>query len=298
LQAIIEAQEADEDVLAIPLCNSGIMAVDGTKLFGLLERIRTDNAKGEYYLTDLIALARADGLDCLLREGGELELMGINTRIDLAAAEAVAQLRLRARAMEQGATLIDPASIYFSFDTYLGRDVTVEPNVFFGPGVTIGDSVNIKSFCHIEGATIQPGASVGPFARLRPGAGIGTDARIGNFVEIKQATVESGAKVSHLSYIGDARIGAGANIGAGTITCNYDGVDKFLTEIGAGAFIGSNTALVAPVRVGDGATIGAGSVITRDVADQALAITRPAQNEIEGWAQRQKAKQNEPGDKS
>ncbi len=298
LEAIVEAREADEDVLAGNLCNSGIMVVDGGRLFGLLERVGTDNAKGEHYLTDIVELARADGLDCRLIEGREDELMGINTRTDLAAAEALTQVRLRARAMEQGATLIDPRTVYFSFDTCLGRDVTVGPSVFFGPGVSVGDGVEIKGFCHIEGATIGAGASVGPFARLRPGAHIGGDARIGNFVEIKQSTVETGAKVSHLSYIGDARIGAGANIGAGTITCNYDGVVKSLTEIGAGAFIGSNTALVAPVKVGAGATIGAGSVITKNVAPDALALTRPEQKEMAGWARRWRAKQNKAGEKS
>ncbi len=290
LQAIVEAHEADPRVLTGDLCNSGIMVVDGGRLFGLLDGIGTDNAKGEYYLTDIVELARAEGLTCRLVEGAEDELMGINTRADLAAAEAMTQVHLRARAMEQGATLIDPFSVYFSFDTYLGRDVIVGPNVFFGPGVTVGDGVEIKGFCHIEGATIEPGATVGPFARLRPGAEIGMDARIGNFVEVKQASIEAGAKVSHLSYIGDARIGAGANIGAGTITCNYDGMVKSLTEIGAGAFIGSNTALVAPVRVGAGATIGAGSVITENVAPDALALTRPAQKEVPGWSTRQQAK--------
>jgi bifunctional UDP-N-acetylglucosamine pyrophosphorylase/glucosamine-1-phosphate N-acetyltransferase len=285
-------------VLEGDLCNSGILAADGARLFGLLDRIGTDNTKGEYYLTDIVGLARADGLACRLVEGAEDELMGINTRADLAAAEAVTQLRLRARAMEQGATLIDPFSVYFSFDTYLGRDVTVGPNVFFGPGVTVGDGVEIKGFCHIEGATIEPGAAVGPFARLRPGAQIGGDARIGNFVEVKQASVEAGAKVNHLSYIGDAVIGTGANIGAGTITCNYDGMVKSLTEIGAGAFIGSNTALVAPVKVGEEAIIGAGSVITENVAPGALGLTRPDQKQVEGWAARRRAKADKADEKS
>jgi bifunctional UDP-N-acetylglucosamine pyrophosphorylase/glucosamine-1-phosphate N-acetyltransferase len=216
--------------------------------------------------------------------GDEDEVMGINSRADLANAETVAQDRLREQAMAGGATLIDPATVTLSFDTVLGSDVVIEPNVIFGPGVTIGDNVTIKGFSHIEGAIIADGASVGPFARLRPGTEIGNAARIGNFVEIKNAKIADGAKASHLSYLGDATIGEGANIGAGTITCNYDGFSKSITEIGAGAFIGSNTALVAPVRVGAGAVIGAGSVITNDVQDDALALTRVPKKEIERWA--------------
>jgi len=286
LTAIVEARDATPDQLAVDLCNSGVMAFDSGPLFGLLGRIGNDNAKGEYYLTEVIALARADGLSCAMVEGDAAELLGVNSRADLAAAEAILQDRLRARAMAQGATLIDPRTVYFSADTRLGRDVTIGPSVVFGPGVTVGDGATVLAFSHIEGAEIAAGARIGPFARLRPGARIGTDAHIGNFVEVKNASVEAGAKANHLTYIGDARVGAGANVGAGTITCNYDGFFKFHTDIGAGAFIGSNTALVAPVKVGDGAIIGAGSVVARDVAADALAVTRADHKEVKGWAQR------------
>jgi len=283
LEAIVEAKDATPEQWAIPLCNSGVMVVDGSRLFGWLERIGNDNAKGEYYLTDLIGLARADGCACAIVEAPEEELIGVNNRADLAVAEAVMQNRLRARAMAEGATLTDPGSVFFQCDTKLGRDVTVGPNVVFGPGVTVGDNVQINAFCHIEGASVADGARIGPFARLRPGAAVAESAHVGNFVEIKNATVETGAKVNHLTYIGDARVGAGANIGAGTITCNYDGFFKDFTDIGANAFIGSNTALVAPVKIGDGSVIGAGSVITRDIAADTLAVTRADVKQREGW---------------
>ncbi len=286
LEAIVEAREATPGQLAVDLCNSGFVAADGQRLFGLLERVGNDNAKGEYYLTDIVALAHADGLASAVVEGTPQELLGINSRADLAVAEAVVQDRLRAAALAGGATLIDPRTVYFNFDTALGRDVVVGPGVVFGPGAVIGDNVEIRAFCHIEGATVAPGAVIGPFARLRPGADIAADARVGNFVEVKNATLEAGAKVNHLTYIGDARVGAGANVGAGTITCNYDGFLKHHTDIGAGAFIGSNTALVAPVKVGDGATIGAGSTISRDVSAGALALTRAGHKEVPGWAPR------------
>ena len=286
LQAIVEAGDATPGQGAIALCNSGVMAIDAGALPGLLERIGRDNAKGEYYLTDIVAMARGDGLTCAVVEGDEAELIGVNSRADLARAEAVVQQRLRAAAMAGGATLADPETVYFSHDTRLGRDVTVGPHVVFGPGVAVGDDVEIRAFCHIEGARIATGARIGPFARLRPGADIAAEAHIGNFVEIKNATVETGAKINHLAYVGDSRVGAKANVGAGTITCNYDGFAKHHTDIGAGAFIGSNTALVAPVTVGDGAIIGAGSVITGDVAADALALTRADQEELKGWAKR------------
>jgi len=260
------------------------MCVDGARLFDLLDRVDNDNAKGEYYLTAIIALARADGLSCAVIEGEAEELTGVDDRADLAQAEAIMQKRLRLRAMAGGATLIDPDTIYFSFDTELGHDVTVGPNVVFGPGVRVADNVTIRPFCHIEGATISAGAVIGPFARLRPGAQLAEDVRVGNFVEIKNAQLERGAKVSHLTYIGDARVGEAANIGAGTITCNYDGFGKHFTDIGAHAFIGSNTALVAPVKVGDGAIIGAGSTISKDIAADALAVTRAPQRQADGWA--------------
>jgi bifunctional UDP-N-acetylglucosamine pyrophosphorylase/glucosamine-1-phosphate N-acetyltransferase len=284
LQRIVEAKDAAPEELAIGLCNAGTMAVDGSRLFGLLDQIDDRNAKGEYYLTDIVAVARRQDGECAVVEGDESELVGINTRADLARAEAFVQDGLRAKAMAEGATLIDPGTVFFSFDTRLGRDVTVEPHVFFAPGVTVGDGVHIRGFCHLEQTTIGDGALIGPFARLRPGAAIASEAHIGNFVEIKNATVEQGAKVNHLTYIGDARIGSRANVGAGTITCNYDGFFKSFTDIGAGAFIGSNTSLVAPVTIGDGAIIGAGSVIARDVAADALALTRGPHAEKADWA--------------
>ena len=286
LDAIVEAREASPEQLKVSLCNSGVVAVGGGRILDLLDRVDNDNAKGEYYLTDIVELARADGLACGYIECGAEEVSGVNSRVDLAEIEAVVQQRMRRQAMDDGATLTDPASVHFSFDTQLGRDVVVGPNVFFGPGVRVGDNVDIRSFCHFEGATIADGAIIGPFARLRPGAKIADDAHIGNFVEIKNASIEVGAKVNHLSYIGDARVGTKANIGAGTITCNYDGYFKSHTDIGAGAFIGSNTALVAPVTVGDGATVGAGSVIARDVAADSLAVTRGPLMARDQWAKK------------
>lgn len=289
LEAIVEAKDATPEERSVDLCNSGVMAIDGRAVWGWLERIGNANAKGEYYLTDVVALARADGRPCIVVEGTEEEFLGVNSRAELAAAERLAQDRMRQRAMEDGATLIDPATVYFSWDTRVGRDVVVGPFTVFGPGVTVGDGVEIKGFCHFERCTIEAGAVVGPYARLRPGASIGEGAHIGNFVEVKKAVVEPGAKVNHLSYIGDARVGTKANVGAGTITCNYDGFGKYHTDIGAGAFIGSNTALVAPVSVGDGAIVGAGSVVTGDVPADALAVARGRQETREGWAARFRA---------
>ncbi len=286
LEAIVEAGDATPEQLEITFCNSGVMAIDGKHLWGLLKRLGDDNAKGEYHLTDIVQLAREDGLPCVVVEGDEAELIGIDSRADLARAEAAVQNQLRRAAMKSGATLTDPESVTFSFDTRLGRDVTIGPNVVFGPGVSVGDNVEIRAFCHIEGATIAPGAHIGPFARLRPGAEVSGDVHIGNFVEIKNAAIEAGAKVNHLTYIGDARVGAAANVGAGTITCNYDGFAKHHTDIGKGAFIGSNVALVAPVKVGDRAIVGAGSVITKDVAKEGLAVTRAEQKETKGGAKR------------
>ena len=283
LDRIVEARDASPEELAIPLCNAGVMAVGRGQLFPLLDRVTNDNAKGEYYLTDIVGLARSDGATCAHVEAPDEEVMGIDTRADLARAEAIVQERLRSAAMDAGATLVDPATVYLSWDTRLGRDVTVGPNVIFGPGVTVGDNVTIRAFCHLEGASVSDGAIVGPFARLRPGTDIGVDAHIGNFVEIKNAVVGQGAKINHLSYVGDASVGPAANIGAGTITCNYDGYLKHRTEIGAGAFIGSNASLVAPVAVGAGAVIGAGSVITKDVGDGNLAVARGEQRQIEDW---------------
>lgn len=291
LKEIVEFKDATPIQREITLCNSGVMAVDAQLLFELLDEVDNDNANGEYYLTDIVGLARHRNLNCAVVVAGEQEVMGVNSRAELSLAENVFQNRCRADAMAAGVTLVDPSSVYFSHDTVIGRDVIIEPNVFFGPGVKIGDKAKILAFCHFEGATIAAGASVGPYARLRPGADIGKGAKVGNFVEIKKAKLEDGAKVSHLSYIGDARVGAKANVGAGTITCNYDGYNKAFTDIGAGAFIGSNTSLVAPVKVGDGAIVGAGSVITRDVAADALGVVRADYREIGGWAARFREKQ-------
>ncbi len=284
LVSIVEAKDASDDELANDLCNSGFMAIDGALLSDLTAKLSNDNAKGEYYLTDLVGLATEAGRNCAFVECDEEETIGINSRSELAEAETILQDRLREAAMANGATLINPASVYFSHDTKIGQDVMIDSNVYFGPGVKICDGVHIRAFCHIEGAFVENNAIIGPFARLRPGAYIGEDVHIGNFVEVKNATLAAGAKANHLSYIGDAKIGPKANIGAGTITCNYDGYVKSMTEIGAGAFIGSNTALVAPVKVGDGAITGAGSVITKNVDADALAITRSEQKIVDGYA--------------
>ncbi|MBT5076840.1 MAG: bifunctional UDP-N-acetylglucosamine diphosphorylase/glucosamine-1-phosphate N-acetyltransferase GlmU [Rhodospirillales bacterium] len=275
LARIVEARDASEYERAITLCNSGLMAASSAALLSqLVARLDTDNAKGEYYLTDVIGLARTDNLPCAVAIGDGETLMGVNSRAELAVAERVMQTRLRTQAMDKGATLIDPSTVWFSHDTMLGRDVVVGPNVWFGPNVVIADNVEIRPNCHIEGASVGEGAIIGPFARLRPGADVRENAHIGNFVEIKAALIEPGAKINHLYYIGDARVGADTNIGAGTITCNYDGYNKFKTDIGAGVFVGSNTAMVAPVVVHDGAVIGAGSVVTSDVPKDALYVSR------------------------
>jgi bifunctional UDP-N-acetylglucosamine pyrophosphorylase/glucosamine-1-phosphate N-acetyltransferase len=253
------------------------MAADAALLRALLPNITNDNAKGEYYLTDLVALARADGRRVAAITCPEEETLGVNSRVDLAAGEAAFQRRARTGAMENGATLTDPDTVWFARDTVIGLDVTIGPNVVFGPGVTIESGATIHAFCHLEGCHVSRGAQVGPFARLRPGAELAEDVRIGNFVEVKNAVIDEGAKANHLAYIGDAHVGAGANIGAGTIFCNYDGVFKHRTEIGNRAFIGSNSALVAPVAIGDGAIVAAGSVITSDVPAGALALARGKQ---------------------
>ncbi len=286
LLAIVEAKDASPEELAIPLCNSGVMCFDGELLPQMLGRLTNNNAKGEYYLTDCVGLARDDGFACAVVEGDEEEMLGVNSRAELAMAETIAQDRLREKAMKNGATLIDPSTVYFSYDTQIGKDVLIEPNVFFGPGVSVSDHVHIKANCHFEGASIDAGVIIGPFARLRPGSTLAEGARVGNFVEIKNADVEAGGKVNHLTYIGDARVGTGANIGAGTITCNYDGFLKSKTDIGQGAFIGSNTALVAPVTIGDGAIVGAGSTITRDVGENDIVTTRADQKNARGAAER------------
>lgn len=286
LEAIVEAKDATPEELAIRLCNSGLMAADAATLVGLLGEVGNDNAKGEYYLTDVVALARGRGLPAVAVTCPEAETLGVNSRADLAAAEAAFQARARAEALANGTTLTDPATVWFALDTHVGRDVTIGPNVFFGPEVTVESGATIHAFCHLEGCHVSRGARIGPFARLRPGAEIAEDVHIGNFVEVKNAVVEEAAKANHLAYIGDARIGAGANIGAGTITCNYDGVFKHRTEIGARAFIGSNSALVAPVSIGAGALVAAGSVITEDVPADALAVARGKQVTKAGLAKR------------
>ena len=292
LERIVEAKDADPIELSIDLCNSGVMAIDGAVLFELIDAVGNDNAKGEYYLTDIVALARERGRTCAYIEADEEELLGVNAREELAVAEALLQQKLRAAALASGVTLTDPTTVWFAADTKLGQDVTIGPNVFFGPGVTVADGAEIRPFCHIEGAVIGPGAIVGPFARLRPGAKLGEGVRVGNYVEVKAAVLDAGAKVNHLTYIGDAHVGAGANVGAGTITCNYDGFLKYKTTIGKGAFIGSNTALVAPVTVGDGAIVGAGSTITSDVAADAITTTRAAAKTSDGGAKRFRERQS------
>lgn len=274
---IVEWADADAGTRAIGLCNAGVVSARAADMARWLQALRNDNAKGEYYLTDVVAAARAEGRRAVAVEAPEAELRGINSRVELAAAEAQVQAALRQAAMEGGATLVQPESVVLSHDTRLGQDVTIGPNVVFAPGVTVEDGVEIRAFSHLEGCVVRAGAIVGPFARLRPGTEVGRGAHVGNFVELKAAVLGEGAKANHLSYLGDAAIGAGANIGAGTITCNFDGVAKHRTEIGEGAFIGSDTALVAPVRVGARALVAAGSVITEDVPDDALAIARGRQ---------------------
>ncbi|KAB2912279.1 MAG: bifunctional UDP-N-acetylglucosamine diphosphorylase/glucosamine-1-phosphate N-acetyltransferase GlmU, partial [Hyphomicrobiaceae bacterium] len=282
--AIREHRDASEEERRITLCNAGAMAFRVQNLAGLLSRIGNGNAKGEYYLTDAVAMATADGLVAMPVTGPAEEALGVNSRAQLAEAEAVFQRRARLRAMEGGATLIAPETVWFSFDTVVGRDVTIEPNVFFGPGVVIEDGAQILANCHMVQARVRAGARVGPFARFRPGADIGTGAHVGNFVEVKNATLEPGAKANHLAYIGDGRVGEGANIGAGTIFCNYDGFNKHFTDVGKGVFVGSNASLVAPLKIGDGAYIGSGSVITKNVEANALALERAPQEERPGWA--------------
>ena len=297
LLKIVEHKDASDAERNIALCNSGVMAIDGALIWELIGKIGNGNAKGEYYLTDIVEIANGMGLRCAVVEAPTEELIGVNSRAELAGAEALFQDRRRALAMEEGATLIDPKSVFFSADTVIGRDVVIGPNVVFGPGVEIKDGVEIRAFCHIEGAKIESGAVIGPFARLRPGTLIGENAHIGNFVEAKNAKLGRGAKANHLTYLGDVEVGAKANVGAGTITCNYDGFTKSKTMIGDGAFIGSNTALVAPVTVGPGAIVGAGSVITRDVEADALSVARGAQTDKPGWAAKFRAVKQAAKDK-
>ncbi len=284
VQRIVEFADADPGERTEGLCNAGVLCGGAADMRRWLQAVRNDNAKREYYLTDVVAAARADGRPVKAVEAPADELAGVNSRGELAQAEAVLQGWLRQAAMDAGVTMIDPSSVFLSADTRLSADVTIEPNVFFGPGVSVAGNVLIRAFCHIEGATIGAGSMIGPFARLRPGASLDNDVHIGNFVEVKASHLASGVKASHLTYIGDASVGSGTNIGAGTITCNYDGTHKHRTTIGARVFVGSDVALVAPVTVGDGAIIGAGSVITEDVAPDALALARGRQVEKPGRA--------------
>ncbi|WP_294036174.1 bifunctional UDP-N-acetylglucosamine diphosphorylase/glucosamine-1-phosphate N-acetyltransferase GlmU [Sphingopyxis sp.] len=283
---MVEHKDATEAERAVRLCNSGLMAAKARDLFALLARVTDDNAAKEYYLVDIVNIANADGRSCAVVKTDPDDVAGINSRAELAQAEAQWQAFKREEAMAGGASLRAPDTVWFSWDTELGRDVTVEPNVFFGPGVTVADKVTIRANCHIEGAIIGEGCDVGPFARLRPGTVLGEKAKIGNFVETKKAVLGKGAKASHLTYLGDVSVGAGANIGAGTITCNYDGYFKYKTEIGENAFIGSNSALVAPVKIGRDAIVGAGSTVTADVMDGELRLVRAEQSVKPGWADR------------
>ena len=286
LDRIVEFKDANAEERAIDLCNSGVMMADTQTLFDLVDAVGNDNASGEYYLTDIVDLANARGLSCGVVQCDESETLGINSRAELAQAEEIFQAQRRSEALDNGSTLVAPATVYFSHDTVIGRDTIIEPNVVFGPGVTVETGATIRAFSHLEGCHVGGGAVVGPYARLRPGAELEKDAKVGNFVEIKKATIGEGAKVNHLSYVGDASVGAKANIGAGTITCNYNGVEKFVTDIGEGAFIGSNTMLVAPVRVGSDAMTASGAIITKDVPDGALAISRSDQVIKPGTARR------------
>lgn len=289
LLAIREESDASPQERMIGFCNGGLMALQGRFALQILERIGDDNQQGEFYLTDAVGIARDLGLRTMALETAEDEVIGVNTKIQLAEAEAKLQQRLRRAAMERGVTMTAPETVFLCADTALGRDVTIEPHVVFGPGVVVEDEAVIHSFSHLEGARIGRGASVGPFARLRPGSALGEKAKVGNFVEMKAAVLEAGAKANHLTYLGDTHVGERANIGAGTITCNYDGVAKSKTEIGKEAFIGSNSALVAPVTIGEGAYVGSGSVITQDVPAGALALARGMQVIKEGWAARFRA---------
>jgi bifunctional UDP-N-acetylglucosamine pyrophosphorylase/glucosamine-1-phosphate N-acetyltransferase len=284
LVRIVEEKDATAQERAVRLSNSGVLCADRAVLFSLLSMVKNDNAKGEYYLTDIVGLARSSGFRAGVVIAPETEVLGVNSRVELAQAEKAFQARMRRSCMLAGVTMIDPETVYFSHDTQLGHDVMVEPNVVFGAGVRVDSGAVIKAFSHLEGCTIGPGASVGPFARLRPGAMLEANVKIGNFVEIKNARFGVGAQASHLTYVGDAEIGARANLGCGTITCNYDGFDKYKTIVGDDAFIGSDTALVAPVRIGARAFTGSGSVITRDVPDDALAVARGRQRDLDGWA--------------
>ena len=284
LQKIVEAKDANPEELAVTFCNSGVMAVRSEYLFDLLSRITNDNAKGEYYLTDIVELARKDGLKASAVKCSEEDVLGVNSREQLAEAEQVFQSKRRKKMMENGVTLIDPDTVYFSHDTEIGQDVVIEPSVYFGPGVTVAPNTRIKAFSHLEGCIIGDDCQIGPFARLRPGAVLDASVRVGNFVEVKNSQLREGVAANHLAYIGDGVVGENSNIGAGTIFCNYDGYFKHKTVIGRNSFIGSNSALVAPVKIGESSFVGSGSVVTADVPDGALALARGRQENYESWA--------------
>ncbi|SDW19104.1 UDP-N-acetylglucosamine pyrophosphorylase /glucosamine-1-phosphate N-acetyltransferase [Ruegeria halocynthiae] len=286
LERIVEYKEASDEERSITFCNSGLLTCNSQTLFALIEAVGNDNASGEYYLTDVVEIARNQGLRVTAVACDEAQTLGVNSRADLAAADAVFQSRARIALLEQGVTLMAPDTVYLAADTVIGRDSVIEPNVVFGPGVTVESGATIRAFSHLEGCHVSRGATVGPYARLRPGAELSENARVGNFVEIKNAEIAEGAKVNHLSYIGDASVGAGSNIGAGTITCNYDGVMKHRTTIGENVFVGSNTMLVAPVTLGDGAMTATGTVVTRDVESEALAVARAKQENKPGYARK------------
>ncbi len=292
LSRIMEEKDATAEERAINLCNAGSVVADAQSFFRWAAKLENNNAQSEFYLTDVPSIAKREGVRCAVYEADAIEVMGMNTRAELAQAEAQMQQRLRAKALDNAVGMIAPDTVFLSFDTVLEPDAQIGPYVVFGPSVTVRSGAEVRAFSHLEGCTVDRGAIVGPYARLRPGSVIEANAHIGNFVEVKNSRVEKGAKANHLAYLGDARVGAGANIGAGTITCNYDGFDKHQTEIGAGAFIGSNAALVAPVTVEDGAYVGAGSVITHKVGANALAVTRAEQKELPGWAEKFRTRKN------
>ncbi|MBC6403510.1 MAG: bifunctional UDP-N-acetylglucosamine diphosphorylase/glucosamine-1-phosphate N-acetyltransferase GlmU [Hyphomonadaceae bacterium] len=286
LSAIVEAKEATPEQLAITLCNSGVLSCNSQSLFSALSRVTNNNAKGEYYLTDIVGILRGDGKTARVVRSPESEVLGVNSRHDLAKAEAAFQDRKRMECLDRGVTLRDPDSVIFAYDTDIARDVEIGANVVFGPGVSIATGTVIRSFCHVEGAIIGENVTIGPFARVRPGTHLGEGVQLGNFIETKKAAIGRHSKVSHLSYIGDAEVGENVNIGAGTVTCNYDGYFKHKTIIGNGAFVGTHSSLVAPVTIGHGAFLGSGGVITDNVPDDALALGRARQVNREGWARR------------
>ncbi|NQY38756.1 MAG: bifunctional UDP-N-acetylglucosamine diphosphorylase/glucosamine-1-phosphate N-acetyltransferase GlmU [Henriciella sp.] len=284
LDAIVEAKEATSEQLAVSFCNSGVMAAKSDMMFDLLDRVTNDNAKGEYYLTDIVELANSDGGRCRAVACDEADVLGVNSRVELAEAEASFQAKMRHELLLKGVTMTAPETVFFSYDTQIENDVTLEPNVVFGPGVTVRSGAKVRAFSHLEGADVAGDCEIGPYVRLRPGAVLETGAKVGNFVEVKNTRIGAGAKANHLAYLGDGDVGAGANIGAGTIFCNYDGFLKYKTKVGTNAFVGSNSSLVAPVTIGDGAFVGSGSVITKDVEPNGLAVARGRQMQKAGWA--------------